>query len=77
MMDYGTAKAKEDPMGSAAMESVCWQDQCRFKRPGHIWSQVGDEALLCLETFCATTAGTCSSHTPDTQFLSKTDLCLH
>jgi hypothetical protein len=50
-MDYGTAKDKGEPLGSGAMESTCRQYQCRFKRPGQFWSQIGDEALLCLETF--------------------------
>ncbi len=50
-MDYGTAKQKGEPLGSGAMESTCRQYQCRFKRPGQFWSQTGDEALMCLETF--------------------------
>jgi hypothetical protein len=50
-MDYGTAQQKGEPLGSGAMESTCRQYQCRFKRPGQFWSQAGDEALLCLETF--------------------------
>jgi len=50
-MDYGTAKQKGEPLGSGAMESTCRQDQCRFKRTGQFWSQTGDEALMCLETF--------------------------
>lgn len=50
-MDYGPAKAQGEPLGSGAMESTCRQYQCRFKRPGQFWSQTGDEALLCLETF--------------------------
>jgi hypothetical protein len=50
-MDYGTAKQKGEPLGSGAMESTCRQYQCRFKRSGQFWSQTGDEALLCLETF--------------------------
>jgi hypothetical protein len=50
-MDYGTARQKGEPLGSGAMESTCRQYQCRFKRPGQFWSQTGDEALLCLETF--------------------------
>jgi hypothetical protein len=50
-MDYGTARKKGEPLGSGAMESTCRQYQCRFKRPGQFWSQAGDEALMCLETF--------------------------
>ncbi|MBI5766634.1 MAG: ISKra4 family transposase [Verrucomicrobia bacterium] len=49
-LDYGTAKARGEPLGSGAMESTCRQYQCRFKRPGQFWTQTGDEALLCLET---------------------------
>jgi hypothetical protein len=43
-------KASE-PLGSGAIESTCRQYQCRFKRTGQFWSLVGDEALMCLETF--------------------------
>ena len=50
-MDYGRARPKGEPLGSGAMESTCRQYQCRFKRTGQFWSQTGDEALLCLETF--------------------------
>ena len=50
-MDYGRARQKGEPLGSGAMESTCRQYQCRFKRTGQFWSQTGDEALLCLETF--------------------------
>jgi hypothetical protein len=50
-MDYPAGKARGEPIGSGAMESTCRQYQCRFKRPGQFWSQSGDEALLCVETF--------------------------
>ena len=50
-LDYGTAKARGEPLGRGAMESTCRQYQCRFKRPGQFWTPIGDEALLCLETF--------------------------
>ena len=50
-LDYATAKKKGEPLGSGAMESTCRQYQTRFKRTGQFWSQTGDEALLCLETF--------------------------
>lgn len=50
-MDDGTAKQKGEPLGSGAMASTCRQYQCRFKRTGQFWSQRGDEALMCLETF--------------------------
>ena len=55
-LEKGTAthtqkiKANE-PLGSGAIESTCRQYQCRFKRTGQFWSNAGDEALLCLETF--------------------------
>ena len=39
-----------EPVGSGAIESTARQYQCRFKRTGQFWTQVGDEALLCLET---------------------------
>lgn len=50
-MDYRAARRRGEPIGSGAIESTCRQTQCRFKRPGQFWSQQGDEALLCLETF--------------------------
>jgi hypothetical protein len=50
-MDDGSAKERGEPLGSGAMESTCRQYQARFKRPGQFWSQSGDEALMCLETF--------------------------
>jgi hypothetical protein len=50
-LDYRAAKQRGQPLGSGAIESTCRQYQCRFKRPGQFWSQSGDEALMCLETF--------------------------
>jgi hypothetical protein len=50
-LDYGTARQRGEPLGSGDMESTCRQFQVRFKRTGQFWSQTGDEALLCLETF--------------------------
>jgi hypothetical protein len=50
-MDYAVARRAGEPQGSGAMESTCRQYQCRFKRPGQFWSCVGDEGLMCLETF--------------------------
>lgn len=50
-LDYAEGKRRGEPLGSGAMESTCRQYQCRFKRPGQFWTQTGDEALLCLETF--------------------------
>lgn len=50
-MDYRAGRRRGEPIGSGAVESTCRQTQCRFKRPGQYWTQRGDEALLCLETF--------------------------
>ena len=50
-MDYGVAIKRGEPIGTGAIESTCRQYQCRFKRPGQFWTKVGDEGLLCLETF--------------------------
>jgi hypothetical protein len=50
-MDYRAARRAGEPIGSGPVEATCRQGQCRFKRPGQFWSTVGDEALLCLETF--------------------------
>ena len=50
-LDYRAAKQSGQPLGSGAIESTCRQYQCRFKRCGQFWSQSGDEALMCLETF--------------------------
>jgi hypothetical protein len=50
-LDYGRATQRGQPLGSGAIESTCRQYQCRFKRPGQFWTQSGDEALMCLETF--------------------------
>ena len=50
-MDYRAARRAGEPLGRGPVEATCRQAQCRFKRPGQFWSQTGDEALLCLETF--------------------------
>jgi hypothetical protein len=50
-MDYRAAGRADQPIGSGPVEATCRQYQCRFKRPGQFWSQAGDEALMCLETF--------------------------
>ena len=55
-VEAGTATAEQitlanQPLGSGAIESTCRQYQCRFKRTGQFWTIVGDEALMCLETF--------------------------
>jgi hypothetical protein len=49
--DYRAARRAGEPIGSGPVEATCRQAQCRFKRPGQFWSQAGDEALLCRETF--------------------------
>lgn len=50
-MDYRAGLRAHEPIGSGPVEATCRQNQCRFKRPGQFWSQAGDEALMCLETF--------------------------
>jgi hypothetical protein len=50
-MDYRAARRAGEPIGSGPVEATCRQYQCRFKRAGQFWSQTGDEALMCLETF--------------------------
>ncbi len=50
-MDYRAGRRAGEPIGSGPVEATCRQAQCRFKRPGQFWTQEGDEALLCLETF--------------------------
>jgi hypothetical protein len=50
-LDYKGAKKRGEPLGSGAMESTCKQYQVRFHRSGQFWTRVGDEALMCLETF--------------------------
>ena len=50
-LDYAGAKERGEPLGSGAIESTCKQYQGRFKRSGQFWTKVGDEALMCLETF--------------------------
>jgi hypothetical protein len=50
-MDYRAGGRCGEPIGSGSVEATCRQYQCRFKRPGQFWSQNGDEALMCLETF--------------------------
>lgn len=50
-MDYRAGQRADQPIGSGPVEVTCRQAQCRFERPGQFWSQRGDEALMCLETF--------------------------
>jgi hypothetical protein len=53
--EQGTASEQQKelanhPVGSGAIESACRQCQCRFKRTGQFWTNVGDKALMCPET---------------------------
>ena len=50
-LDYRGVKTRGEPGGSGAMESTCKQYQGRFRRSGQFWTQAGDEALMCLDTF--------------------------
>ena len=50
-MDYAAARGVREPIGSGPVEATCRQMQCRFKRTGQFWTERGDEALMCLETF--------------------------
>jgi hypothetical protein len=50
-LDYHGVKERGEPGGSGARESTCKQYQCRFHRSGQFWTQTGDEALMCVETF--------------------------
>jgi len=50
-LDYRGVQTRDEPGGSGAMESTCKQYQGRFRRSGQFWTQVGDEALMCLDTF--------------------------
>jgi len=50
-LDYRGVQTRGEPGGSGAMESTCKQYQGRFRRSGQFWTQVGDEALMCLDTF--------------------------
>ena len=50
-MKYTEADRRNEPVGSGTIESTCRQYQCRMKRCGQFWSQLGDEALLTLTSF--------------------------
>ncbi len=50
-MKYAEGDLRGEPVGSGTIESTCRQYQCRMKRCGQFWSQLGDEALLTLENF--------------------------
>jgi len=47
-MDYKSATALGEPVGSGAIESTANQYQTRFKCTGQFWTPAGDEALLAL-----------------------------
>ncbi len=46
---YQTRAAEGCPVGSGAMESLCAQLQCRFKRSGQFWTEPGRRRLMALE----------------------------
>lgn len=48
-MNYQEIAAKGWPIGSGAVESACRQRQCRFKRPGQLWTAKGLRHLCALE----------------------------
>jgi hypothetical protein len=48
-MKYRSIAARGWPIGSGAVESVCRQRQCRFKRPGQFWTATGLRHLCELE----------------------------
>ncbi|MBI3414579.1 MAG: hypothetical protein HY043_04540 [Verrucomicrobia bacterium] len=50
-MDYRAGARQGELIGSGPVEASWRQTQCRFKRIGQFWSQQGDEALMCSETF--------------------------
>jgi len=45
-LDYQAKKARGEPIGSGAIESLCNQCQLRFKRPGQFGLEANDERLL-------------------------------
>lgn len=48
-MKYEEIADRGWPIGSGAVESVCRQRQCRFKRPGQFWTPKGLRHLCALE----------------------------
>lgn len=48
-LDYEAKSARDEPIGSGAMESLCKQYQMRFKRPGQFWRIENEERLLELD----------------------------
>lgn len=47
-MDYHRHHKLGHPIGSGSIESTCRQRQCRFKRPGQIWTPKGMQCLAAL-----------------------------
>jgi len=45
-LNYAAMARRGWPIGSGAVESVCRQRQCRFKRPGQFWTPHGLRHLL-------------------------------
>lgn len=48
-MNYKAIADRGWPIGSGAVESACRQSQCRFKRPGQFWTQLGFRHLSALD----------------------------
>jgi hypothetical protein len=48
-MNYKEIADRGWPIGSGAVESACRQSQCRFKRPGQFWTQLGLRTLNALD----------------------------
>jgi hypothetical protein len=48
-MHYKEMADRDWPIGSGAVESACRQSQCRFKRPGQIWTERGFRHLSSLD----------------------------
>ena len=51
--------ARNGPIGSGAVESACRSRQCRFKRPGQFWTELG------LRHLCALQEARCNYHWMD------------
>lgn len=48
-MNYHAIAQRGWPIGSGAVESACRQKQCRFKRTGQFWTQLGFRHLCALD----------------------------
>ena len=48
-MNYKEIADRGWPIGSGSVESACRQSQCRFKRPGQFWTQLGLRHLCALD----------------------------